>query len=198
MAENKKSFIAYVDWKETFDVLPDELAGKLIKHLFAYVNDENPDTQDVLINAVFANIKHTLKRDLRKYETIRKKRADAGRVSGKVRKQKGTKRTSVQRVKQTGTKRTDSVNVSDNDIIKKNIKNKFIPPTLEEVKQFFFEKGYTEESAEKAYNHYSLANWKDTNGKQVLSWKQKMNTVWFTPQNKRQTSTFTTNKGEII
>jgi hypothetical protein len=82
--------------------------------------------------------------------------------------------------------------------INKRSKKKFIPPTLEEVKQFFFEKGYTEESAEKAYNHYSLANWKDTNGKQVLSWKQKMNTVWFTPQNKRQTTTFTTNKGPII
>ena len=82
MAKDKKSFIVYVDWKVTFDALPDADAGKLIKHLFAYVNDENPKTEDVLINAVFANIKQTLKRDLRKYEGIIVKRAETGRSGG--------------------------------------------------------------------------------------------------------------------
>ena len=67
MSTEKKSFIAYCDWKETFDALPDEKAGKLIKHIFSYVNDENPSCDDILINAVFAGIKTTLKRDLKKY-----------------------------------------------------------------------------------------------------------------------------------
>ena len=49
MAENKKSFVAYADWKETFDALSDEKAGQLIKHIFAYVNDENPESEDMLI-----------------------------------------------------------------------------------------------------------------------------------------------------
>lgn len=82
MAQGKKSFIAYVDWKETFDSLPDDMAGKLIKHLFAYVNDENPISDSLLIRAVFANIKTTLKRDLKKYETIKEKRVEAGRLGG--------------------------------------------------------------------------------------------------------------------
>lgn len=68
MAENKKSFTAYCDWNTTFNSLPDDKAGQLIKHLFAYVNDENPVTDDLLINAVFANIKATLKRDLIKWK----------------------------------------------------------------------------------------------------------------------------------
>lgn len=68
MAEGKKSFTAYCDWKETFDSLPNEKAGELIKHLFAYVNDEDPQTDDILIKAVFAQIKATLKRDLKKWE----------------------------------------------------------------------------------------------------------------------------------
>ena len=67
MAENKKSFTAYCDWNSTFNSLPDEKAGQLIKHLLAYVNDENPSTDDLLINAVFASIKATLKRDLVKW-----------------------------------------------------------------------------------------------------------------------------------
>jgi hypothetical protein len=62
--EGKKSFVLYTDQREVFEELDDELAGKLIKHIFAYVNDENPETDDLLINAVFANIKATLKRDL--------------------------------------------------------------------------------------------------------------------------------------
>ena len=56
MAKDKKSFIAYTDWKDTFDALPDDKAGMLIKFIYAFVNDENPQTDDILINAVFANI----------------------------------------------------------------------------------------------------------------------------------------------
>jgi len=65
-------------------------------------------------------------------------------------------------------------------------RKKFIPPTLEEVKNFFEEKGYSEIGAIKAFNHYDLAGWHDTNGKPVLNWKQKMNTVWLKDEYKLQ------------
>jgi hypothetical protein len=70
MAEHKKSFIAYSDWNGMFKALPDEVAGRLIKHIFSYVNDENPSTDDYIINALFEQIKSTLKRDLNKYDVI--------------------------------------------------------------------------------------------------------------------------------
>lgn len=63
-------------------------------------------------------------------------------------------------------------------------KNIFIPPTIDQVVEFFKDKGYTEQSAIKAFNHYDLADWKDTYGKQVLNWKQKMNTNWLKDENK--------------
>lgn len=66
---------------------------------------------------------------------------------------------------------------------KGNPKEKFIPPSLSDVMEFFKEKSYSSQSAIRAFNHYELANWHDTNGKQVLNWKQKMNTVWFKPEN---------------
>jgi hypothetical protein len=84
---------------------------------------------------------------------------------------------------------------------RKELKKKFIAPTLEEIKSFFKEKGYSEESAIKAFNHYNYADWKDTSGKQVLNWKQKMNTVWFKPENKIQQSSrtnFITHQGREI
>jgi hypothetical protein len=46
MAKDKTSFILYCDQQGVFNQLPDDIAGKLIKHIFAYVNDENPVTTD--------------------------------------------------------------------------------------------------------------------------------------------------------
>jgi hypothetical protein len=110
MAENKKSFIAYADWKETFENLPDEMAGKLIKHIFSYVNDENPKTEDYVINAVFANIKHTLKRDLDKWESQLEQRRLAGKKSAEIRATKSNDRSNS--LDETTRNSTDNVSVS--------------------------------------------------------------------------------------
>lgn len=59
----------------------------------------------------------------------------------------------------------------------------FIPPTPEEVRQYFSDKGYSEEAANKAYDYYSAGNWKDSKGKRVKNWKQKMIAVWFKAEN---------------
>lgn len=85
MAENKKSFIAYSDWYGMFNALPDEIAGKLIKHIFAYVNDQNPSSDDYIINALFEQVKSTLKRDLKKWENEREQRSKAGKKSAEMR-----------------------------------------------------------------------------------------------------------------
>lgn len=60
----------------------------------------------------------------------------------------------------------------------------FIPPTLDEVKEFFKDRGYTEESAIKFHDYYSLGNWKDGKGSQVKNWKQKSISVWFRDEHK--------------
>ena len=123
MAENKKSFIAYSDWKEIFDELPNEDAGALIKHIFAYVNDEAPVSDSLLIRAVFANIKTTLKRDLLKWDSQLEQRKDAGKRSAEIRKQNSTL------VNARSISSTDSVsvsvNVNDNvNVINNNIEQR--------------------------------------------------------------------------
>jgi len=64
--KNKKTFQLFVDNKWLFDKLPDDKAWQLIKHIFAYVNDEHPKTDDLVINVAFEPIKLQLKRDLEK------------------------------------------------------------------------------------------------------------------------------------
>lgn len=111
MAVGKKSFVAYADWKNTFDELPNEEAGALIKHIFAYVNDENPESDSILIRAIFANIKATLKRDLDKWENQLSQRSEAGKRSAEIRAlNKINERSTV--VDEYVRNSTDSVNVS--------------------------------------------------------------------------------------
>ena len=137
MAENKKSFVAYADWKETFDALSDEKAGQLIKHIFAYVNDENPESEDMLINAVFASIKQTLKRDLRKWEKQYTQRVEAGKKSAKVRKHNSTV------VNGRSVSSTDSVSVSVSD--KKDIYRAFAHLSMSVDEFNKLEKDYTKQ-----------------------------------------------------
>ena len=61
---------------------------------------------------------------------------------------------------------------------------KFSPPTLETVKQFFADNGYTLEIAQRAYDFYSVANWINSKGKPVINWKQTMIQVWFKDEHK--------------
>lgn len=55
---------------------------------------------------------------------------------------------------------------------------------VNEIIDYFKDKGYTEESAKKFYDFYSVSDWKDSNGKKVINWKQKAQSVWFTEENK--------------
>tara|TARA_R110000787_G_scaffold101087_1_gene206336 strand:+ start:749 stop:1324 length:576 start_codon:yes stop_codon:yes gene_type:complete len=142
MAENKKSFIAYADWKETFDALSDEKAGQLIKHIFAYVNDENPESEDMLINAVFANIKHTLKRDLRKWEKQHEQRKEAGKKSAEVRKHNATL------VNARSISSTDSVSVSVSVNERKDIYRSFAHLSISEKEFKKLEADYTKQQIE--------------------------------------------------
>ena len=129
MAKGKKSFILYADQKALFEQMPNEKAGELIKFIFSYVNDENPVTDDLLINLAFTPIKQQFKRDLENWNKIKEGRSKAGRASAEARRNKKqqslTNSTSVNNVQQTSTNLTvndnDNVNVNDNvnDINKK-------------------------------------------------------------------------------
>ena len=65
----------------------------------------------------------------------------------------------------------------------------FVPPSMEEVKSFFKEKGYSEDAAKRAFDYYTAMEWKDSSGKPVKVWKGKMIAVWFKPENKIQKET---------
>ncbi len=54
---------------------------------------------------------------------------------------------------------------------------------IKDIKLYFFENGYSESSAKKFYDYYSISKWKDSKGNKVKNWKQKAQAVWFKPEN---------------
>jgi hypothetical protein len=80
MAKDKKSFILYSDAIHTIEKLSDTDAGQLLKHLLRYVNDQNPTTDNPLVEIAFEPIKQQLKRDLVKFEDVKVKRSEAGKA----------------------------------------------------------------------------------------------------------------------
>ena len=120
MADGKNTIVIYKDWKNIFEKLTDEEAGRLIKHLFRFVNDENPES-DRLIELVFEPIKLTLKRDLKHWETVIEKRREAGKkggiASGETRKQNEANEANALIVKQNQANEADSVIDIDSVIV---------------------------------------------------------------------------------
>lgn len=92
-------------------------------------------------------------------------------------------------------------NFKENKKFNNNINNKVnreSTPTLEQVINYFLEKGSTEEKGKQAYEYYEAGNWHDAKGNKVKSWKQKMLSVWinnnnFTKTTKNETGTKKTN-----
>lgn len=72
--------------------------------------------------------------------------------------------------------------------VPKNAKQ-FTPPTVQEVRDFFRVNGYQEQVGITAWKYYTDGEWKDSYGKPVLSWKQKMRAVWMRPENLAKTDT---------
>ena len=207
MAENKKSFLLYCDLIHTIEQLPNEKAGELFKHILRYVNDQNPISDDLITNITFEPIKQQLKRDLRQWEETLSLKSISGKLGNlkrwnldlynKVidksmtiedaeiiahsRKVSHSDKMPSHRIAKIAV--NDNVNVNDNV---KNIKeraNKFAPPTIEDVKLYFKQNRYTENSAIRAFNFYDVANWHDSKGNKVKNWKQKMQSVWFKEEN---------------
>jgi co-chaperonin GroES (HSP10) len=204
MADDKKAVLFYCDLIHTIEklILKDRInktnnAGELFYHYAQYINDLNPIPINDIVDLAFEPIKQTLKRDLKKWVNIKIKRSEAGKSGGinsgksRSKKQNEANEANASKTKQNEANEAVSVSVSVSDSVSvSKINTKvFIAPTPEDVIKYFKENGYDENLASRAFKYYDTANWKDSKGKQVKNWKQKMQGVWFKEENKtKQTS----------
>ena len=83
MAAGKKIVNVYIEWGDLFEKLTDDEAGRLIKHFFRYVSDQNPEAPDRLTDIAFEPIKKQLQRDLKKWESICERNHENGKKGGR-------------------------------------------------------------------------------------------------------------------
>lgn len=122
MAENKKSFILYADQIHLFESLSDNEAGKVIKHLFRYVNDLNPELPDRTTQLIFEPIKQQLKRDLETWKKSISGKSAGGKKSAEMRKKLKEMQEELDKFKILQDTSTNStVNVNDNVNVNVNV-----------------------------------------------------------------------------
>lgn len=83
--------------------------------------------------------------------------------------------TTVQRISTKKNKNKNEIRIKEEEEKEININD---------IKLYFYENGYSEMTAKKFYDYYSVASWKDSKGNKVKNWKQKAQAVWFKPENK--------------
>ena len=173
----KDSFILYNSFYEPLRYLTDEQLGKLFRAIFNYTSTgETTEEEDIMVAFMF--VKNQIDLDSKKYETIKKKRSQAGKNHKGNQYSNGT---NWNKMEQNGTNGTDNDNdnVNDNDNNKKkNIKKKKygefnnVLLTDEEYKKLessnllpYIEtlSSYIESKGKKYKSHYAT----------ILSWKRK-------------------------
>lgn len=173
MAEGKKSIIIYADWISLFEELNDEEAGQLVKHLFRYVNDQEPEAPNRLIKIAFEPIRQQLKRDLKHWEEVKEKRSISGKMGGRPKKeesnekQEETKKANGFFEKQTKAKK--AVTVNDNVTVNVNVKEEKKESITPEAKEenfknsvFAFSGKYDEHMLQAFTNYWAEWNQKKT------------------------------------
>ena len=143
----KNSFVLYTDCLEQLEVIPDAERGILFLEVLRYARTGVvPNIENPFLKALFLGFKNQIDRDCAKYEEVCKKRAEAGRNGGNQRvanlKQSQASGSNIK----ANQADNDSDNDSDNVIDIKKSKGKtsrFTPPTIQEVKSFIDEKGYS-------------------------------------------------------
>jgi hypothetical protein len=135
MAENKKGFVLYADLITVVKKLVEQdrkdktnNAGELFLTILEYVNDLNPKPVNFITELSFEPIKSQLKRDLVKFEAVKKFRSENGKKGAEIKKQNqaNDSKPKLNQAKLSNTKNTqakqadidnDNVNVIDNDIV---------------------------------------------------------------------------------
>jgi hypothetical protein len=176
MAENKKSFVLYCDIIHTIEQLSDEQAGHLFKHVLYYVNDLNPETDNVITKIAFEPIKQQLKRDLVRYEKIRERNSLSARMRWDA--------NACERIPNDA-KNADNDNDNDNDInivLEQKAKKpkRFTKPPVDDVRQYMAELNMNDMS-QRFVDYYESNGWKVGKNPMkdwkaaVRTWKQQNN-----------------------
>lgn len=174
------------------DELTDEQAGQLFRAMKTFqLTGEMPE--EFWLRVALTPFVNQWSRDNLKWTKIAEMRKELGKKGGEAKRDKlkqlvaigSDSKQDLANVAVSGSVSvsvSDSVNVSTK--VDKTRAQKTKAPTEQEVIEFFTANGYRSDIASNAFNYYNSAGWRDSRGKSVLNWKQKMRGVWFKDEHK--------------
>lgn len=117
----RDSFILYTEQSEILQNLTDEEAGKLIKEIFQYIETGKENEMDRIVKMAFVPIRQNLDRNNEKWEEIKQKRSEAGKIGAEIKKQKQAKQANANFAKSKQANQAVNVNVNVNDNVNDNV-----------------------------------------------------------------------------
>ena len=160
----RNSFVMYTEWLEQIEILTVTQRGTLFSAIIRYAAAQDLPEMDPVTKMAFSFIRAQIDRDAAKYEEIIEKRRQAGKARAE---QMLAHAESAQHNQQTVAHEGVDVDVNDDvdvdvnvDVdVKKEKRKRFTPPTLEELRSYIREKGYTFD-AETFIAYYESNGWK--------------------------------------
>lgn len=195
MSEDRESFVFHKDWyyaiKKRSPQLRTEIYDAIMEKVFEGTQKELSEVASVVMDLISPQID----RDTAKWLDIKAKRRESGKQGGLAKQANATKCYQMlpndSKSKQNVANLPVSVCVSDSvsvendnvlleekkdtDVSVKKERNRFVKPTIEEIRAYIFEKGYTFD-AEAFYAFYESNGWK-VGRNPMKNWKMAC-TTW--------------------
>ncbi len=195
----KDSFLLYKSFYKPVSGLSDKQLGRLFRAVFLYHLGEVVTVEED-IEMAFNFFKNQFEIDEIKYQSKVEGNRENGRKGG-ISKAIRRNLANAKKCSERSERQKNVANVADNDndnvsvissptiVVEDNTPTLnpkgFVPPSLDEMRRYFDEHGYSQEAAEKAFNYYTELGWVDSKGNQIKNWKLKCVSVWFDPKNKK-------------
>lgn len=181
---SNRPIILHLDSLDIFDDMSDEQAGKLIKAIRNYRKGVESDL-DFGLKMAFAPFRNQFIRDEETYQkTCERNRINGLRGGRPNNPEEPTETQKTHSVIEEPTLTHKKKNTKSKNI--KNTNTAFEPPAIEQVREYFKSKSFPESLADKFYEYYNVAQWKDSKGNEVKNWKQKALSQWLKEENKIQ------------
>ncbi len=175
----KDSFILHDDQYECFSLLPIEQRGLLITAIFEYrLNGKTTQPLSEAAYMAYHLISCQIQRDTEKYERLCERRREYGAMNNKHKQAKA----STSKQKLANESYTDTVTDTDTElpkgnkeeITKEEKRKRFLPPSLEEVRQYCIERRNNVNS-EQFIDFYTANGWK-VGKNSMKDWKAAVRT----------------------
>lgn len=185
---DNKAFVMYADILPRIDKLSREQMGDLFRSILTYVDTGEESEMDDITEMAFGFIRDQIDRDQAKYQETCNRRKEAARKRWDANASFAlqTDANECKAMHPEPEQEPDPEPEPEPDINNKKSRTKraaFVPPSIDDIRQYEAEKGYTPSEAETIFNFYNSKGWMVGKNK-MTSWRSAVS-GWHTRDKNR-------------